>query len=664
MDATMHSRHGSGPRAEVNSTPAGAIADLGYLHLGWANGGEDLVVWQAAVAHHGPASVRQLHRRVLVQQRLYLRLDGLPPNIAGAAVPHLRQGQAQLHHLLLLPDPCLCLPLARIFSHGTPLVAALAPTTMMFSNGAQPSKLYQPSLMPQHPAHISMSNLYSQFEERFPDDRSAIFIDADLRETYSYEALGHITARYANLLVQLGVRKGDRVAVQVEKSPQAIFLYLACLRAGAIFLPMNTAYQTGEVDYIVGDAEPKVLICTPEREADLADVATRHGIARLKTMDQAHGGSFVLGTIDRSEEFATVAVDEADDVAAILYTSGTTGRPKGAMLTHRNLASNTRALHEVWKFRPGDVLLHALPIFHAHGLFVATNTQLWNGGPMLFLNTFDADRVIDLLPQVTVFMGVPTYYVRLLASSRIDRHACRNMRLFVSGSAPLLEETFHDFQQRTGFTVVERYGMTETVMNTSNPIGNEKAGSVGPPLPGVEARVCDESGNVLPKGEVGTIEVRGPNVLKGYWRNEEKTRSEFRPDGFFVTGDMGRIDEDGYVWIMGRARDLVISGGFNVYPKEVELAIDMIDGVEESAIIGLPHPDFGEGVTAIVVRKTGGPDVTEQQIIDRLKCELANYKVPKRVIFVDALPRNTMGKVQKNQLRDELADTYRQFPSP
>jgi malonyl-CoA/methylmalonyl-CoA synthetase len=377
-------------------------------------------------------------------------------------------------------------------------------------------------------------------------------------------------------------------------------------------------------------------------------------------MDQAREGSFLLEAGGKSEEFATLAVDEAEDVAAILYTSGTTGRPKGAMLTHRNLASNTEALHRVWKFQPGDVLLHALPIFHAHGLFIATNTQLWNGGSMLFLNAFDADKAIDLLPLATVFMGVPTYYVRLLASSRFDKYTCRNMRLFVSGSAPLLEETFYSFQRRTGFCIVERYGMTETLMIASSPIGAEKAGSVGPTLPGIEARVCDDAGNLLPQGQVGIFEVRGPNVLKGYWRDEEKTKTELRPDGFFVTGDMGRIDEEGYVWIMGRGTDLIVSGGLNVYPKEIELAIDMMDGVGESAIIGLPHPDFGEGVTAVVVRRPGaGLDVNERQIIDHLKLELADFKVPKRVFFVDALPRNTMGKVQKSQLRDRFADSYR-----
>jgi len=503
-----------------------------------------------------------------------------------------------------------------------------------------------------------MTNLYSQLEQRFPDDPSAVFIEADADEIYTYGALRRLTARYANLLAELGVEKGDRVAVQVDKSPEAIFLYLACLRAGAVFLPMNTAYQAGEVDYILGDAAPQVFVCQPERFSDMRDLAARHCVPHVLTLGQAHDGTFINAAAGKSEEFLTVPVDEAEDVAAILYTSGTTGRPKGAMLTHRNLASNTQSLHQVWQFRPGDVLLHALPIFHAHGLFVATNTQVWNGGAMLYLNNFDVDTVIDLLPRATVFMGVPTYYVRLLASQRFDRAACRNMRLFVSGSAPLLEETFLGFQERTGFTIVERYGMTETVMNTSNPLGGEKAGSVGPPLPGVEARVTDDAGNVLGPDEVGTIEVRGPNVLKGYWRNEEKTRSEFRDDGFFITGDMGRIDNEGYVWIMGRAKDLVISGGFNVYPKEVELAIDLIDGVDESAIIGLPHPDFGEGVTAIVVKKPNGPDVTEQKIIDSLRGDLANYKVPKRVFFVDDLPRNTMGKVQKNQLRDRYTDTY------
>jgi len=499
-----------------------------------------------------------------------------------------------------------------------------------------------------------MSNLYTAFAERFPQDSRAIFI-ATGSESYSYEALDRISARYAHLLTDLGVRRGDRVAVQVTKSPEAIFLYLACLRAGAVFLPMNTAYRSGEVEYILADAEPKVLVCAPDREAELSGVAARSGVGVVMTMDQNHGGSFVGAAESKAEEYATCPVDDGQDIGAILYTSGTTGRPKGAMLTHRNLASNTEALHRVWAFRPGDVLLHALPIFHAHGLFVATNTQLWNGGSMLYLDAFDADAVIDLLPRATLFMGVPTYYVRLLDNPRLDGHACRNMRLFVSGSAPLLEETFHRFRGRTGLTVVERYGMTETLMNTSNPIGSERAGSVGPPLPGVEARVCDDAGALLPRGEVGVIEVRGPNVFKGYWRNPEKTRSEFRSDGFFITGDLGRIDDDGYVWIMGRAKDLVISGGFNVYPKEVELAIDRIEGVVEAAVIGLPHPDYGEAVTAVVVR--ADPRVTEARILDRLKGEIAGYKVPKRVFFVAALPRNAMGKVQKNELRDALRDT-------
>jgi len=503
-----------------------------------------------------------------------------------------------------------------------------------------------------------MSNIYAQFEARFPDDPTRPFIETDSGEIYTYGALARITARYANLLARLGVAKGERVAVQVAKSPEAIFLYLACLRAGAVFLPLNTAYQSGEVDYILGDAEPVLVVGAPAREAELAELTAARGIPHLLTLGQQRDGSFIDAAAGQAEAFATVEVDAAEDLAAILYTSGTTGRPKGAMLSHRNLASNAAALHQVWQFQPEDVLLHALPIFHAHGLFVATNTQLWNGGTMLYMNSFDAERVIDLLPRASVFMGVPTYYVRLLAASRFDRAACAHMRLFVSGSAPLLEETFAEFQRRTGFTIVERYGMTETVMNTSNPLGGERAGSVGPPLPGVEARVCNEEGQVLGTGEVGIIQVRGPNVLKGYWRNEEKTREDLLADGFFVTGDMGRIDEDGYVWIMGRAKDLVISGGYNVYPKEVELVIDEIDGVDESAVIGLPHPDFGEGVTAVVVPKSDGTPPGEAQIIERLRGQLANYKLPKRVFFVEALPRNTMGKVQKNLLRDRFAGTY------
>lgn len=500
-----------------------------------------------------------------------------------------------------------------------------------------------------------MSNLYTAFAQRFPGDPHAVFIETP-RVSYSYEALGRISARYAHLLTDLGVRTGDRVAVLVGKSPEALFLYLACLRTGAVFLPMNTAYRGSEVEYILADAEPEILVCAPEREAEMHDIGARSGIGAIMTMDQNHGGTFVQAAEGKAEEFATVPVDDGDAVAAILYTSGTTGRPKGAMLTHRNLASNAEALHRIWEFRPGDVLLHALPIFHAHGLFVATNTQLWNGGSMLYLDAFDTDAVIGLLPRATIFMGVPTYYVRLLENPHLDGDACRTMRLFVSGSAPLLEETFHRFRERTGFTIVERYGMTETLMNTSNPIGAEKAGSVGPPLPGIEARICDDSGGVLPRGEVGVIEVRGPNVLKGYWRDQEKTRSEFRPDGFFITGDLGRIDADGYIWIMGRAKDLVITGGFNVYPKEVELAIDRIEGVAEAAVVGLPHPDFGEAVTAVVVR--ADPKLTESFIIDHMKREMAGYKVPKRVFFVDTLPRNTMGKVQKNDLRAALRDTY------
>jgi malonyl-CoA/methylmalonyl-CoA synthetase len=500
-------------------------------------------------------------------------------------------------------------------------------------------------------------NCYALFRSRFPADLSAPFIELESGKRYSFADLEAASARVARLLATLGVEPGDRVAVQVEKSPEAIFLYAACLRAGAVFLPMNTAYQKGEVDYILGDAEPKLVVCRPQAEAVTREIVAARKVSHALTLGQAGDGSLV----ERSkglEPRADIHPTTADDIACILYTSGTTGRPKGAMLSHRNLASNTQALHRVWQFRPSDVLLHALPLFHAHGLFVATNLCLYNPSRMIFVPRFDADAVIRLLPKATVFMGVPTFYVRLLADRRFNRALCQHMRLFVAGSAPLLEETFDRFKDRTGKAIVERYGMTETVMNTSNPIGGETPGSCGKPLPGVEVRVTDQGGRPLAANEVGVIEVRGPNVFKGYWRNPEKTREEFRADGFFITGDMGKIDEKGYVWIVGRAKDLIISGGYNVYPKEVESYIDRIDGVAESAVFGVPHPDFGEGVAAAVKRAAGRADLSEDSIIARLKAELAHYKVPKKLYFLDELPRNTMGKVQKNLLRDRYKDSF------
>ena len=495
-------------------------------------------------------------------------------------------------------------------------------------------------------------NLYALFESRFPADRGRPFIETDTGRIYSYRDLAAILARYANLLVKLGVAKGDRVAVQVEKSPEAIFLYLACLRAGAVYLPLNTAYQKAEVEYFLTDAEPRVVVCRPETQAAIAEVAAKAKVPHVLTLGQADDGSLPDQARGLAGEFATAALAK-DDLAAILYTSGTTGRSKGAMLTHWNLASNALTLHKEWGFVPDDVLLHALPIFHVHGLFVATNCVLLNGTGMLFLPKFDLDAIIRLLPRATVFMGVPTFYVRLLGDARFTGDLVRRMRLFVAGSAPLLVETFNSFRERTGHTILERYGMTETGMLTSNPLAGERiAGSCGKPLPQVEVRITDDKGTVLGADQIGVIEVRGPNVFKGYWRMPDKTKAEIRPDGFFITGDVGRVDKRGYVFISGRAKDLIISGGFNVYPKEIEDHIDAMDGVDESAVVGVPHPDFGEGVIAVVKPKKGRA-LDGAAMIKALKADLANFKVPKQIFFVDDLPRNTMGKVQKNVLRDQ-----------
>ncbi|HEX2889807.1 malonyl-CoA synthase [Vineibacter terrae] len=495
------------------------------------------------------------------------------------------------------------------------------------------------------------NHLFSLVRSSIPAPGKA-FIETPDGSTLSFAELIDGTGRYANALVALGVAPGDRVAVQVEKSVPAILLYLACVRAGAIFLPLNTAYTIAELEYFIGDAQPTVVVCDPARRAGIAAIAGKAGVKAVETLDATGDGSLAAKAAAQAPQFADVA-RAADDLAAILYTSGTTGRSKGAMLTHDNLASNARTLVDYWRFTADDVLLHALPIYHTHGLFTATNTLLAAGGSMLFLPRFDADAVMRLLPRATAMMGVPTFYTRLLQHPGLTPDATRHMRLFISGSAPLLAETHRDWRARTGHAILERYGMTETNMNTSNPYdGDRVAGTVGFPLPGVALRIADpETARVLPQGEIGVIEVKGPNVFKGYWRMPEKTAAEFRPDGFFITGDLGRIDERGYVHIVGRGKDLIISGGFNVYPKEIEGEIDAIAGVVESAVVGVPHPDFGEGVTAVVVRK---PDasVDERTILAALEGRLAKFKQPKRVIFVDDLPRNTMGKVQKNVLRD------------
>ena len=500
------------------------------------------------------------------------------------------------------------------------------------------------------------ANLFSRlFDDLTETNRLAIEKADGTR--ISYGDLIAQSGRVANVLVARGVKPGDRVAAQTEKSVEALVLYLATVRAGAVFLPLNTAYTLNELDYFFDDAEPALIVCDPSKTGGIEAIADKIG-AKVDTLDANGHGSLADGAAAADTAFATVARTD-DDRAAILYTSGTTGRSKGAMLTHANLASNSLTLKEVWRFTDEDVLIHALPIYHTHGLFVASNITLFSRAAMIFLNKFDADRIIDLMARATVLMGVPTFYTRLLANPRLTKEATSHMRLFVSGSAPLLAETHREWSARTGHAVLERYGMTETNMNTSNPYDGERVpGAVGFPLPGVSARVTDpDTGKELPRGEIGMIEVKGPNVFKGYWRMPEKTRSEFRPDGFFITGDLGKIDDRGYVHIVGRGKDLVISGGFNVYPKEVESEIDAVAGVTESAVIGLPHGDLGEGVTAVVVRENGAA-LEEADVMRALDGRLAKFKLPKRVLFIDELPRNTMGKVQKNVLRDAYAKLY------
>lgn len=506
------------------------------------------------------------------------------------------------------------------------------------------------------------NHLFAEIARRAPPSDHPFAILPDGR-TYTYRDAHAVSARFANALTALGVVPGDRVAVQVEKSIEALMLYLGCVRAGAVFLPLNTAYTAAEVEYFLSDAEPRLFVCDPRRADALATVAGAAG-ARLETLGvwsspSVSAGTFADLALNAGATFADVPRG-ADDLAGILYTSGTTGRSKGAMLSHENLASNARVLADYWRFTKDDVLLHALPIFHTHGLFVASNVTLFAGASMIFLPKFEADEVFRYLPRATAMMGVPTFYVRLVQDERLTRAATAHMRVFISGSAPLLADTHRAFQAMTGHAILERYGMTETNMITSNPYeGNRIAGTVGFPLPGVHVRVTDpETGTPLGADEIGMIEVKGPNVFSGYWRMPEKTKAEFREDGFFITGDLGKIDTRGYVHIVGRGKDLVITGGYNVYPKEVEGEIDALDGVVESAVIGLPHPDFGEGVTAVVVRATGA-SVDEKAVLAALGDRLAKFKQPKRVIFVPDLPRNAMGKVQKNVLRETYADLYK-----
>ncbi|MBB3232874.1 malonate--CoA ligase [Halomonas stenophila] len=502
-------------------------------------------------------------------------------------------------------------------------------------------------------------NLFETFAERMQSRGDADFITTREGRHYSHADALTESARLAGTLTALGVSPGDRVAVQVDKSPEAILLYLATLRVGGVYLPLNTGYTGDEIRYFLGDAEPALFVCRPAALDEARAIAAETGCPAVETLGSAADGS-LMDKAAAATPREDVVAREADDLAAILYTSGTTGRSKGAMLTHRNLGSNAETLAKAWHFSAEDRLIHALPIFHTHGLFVACNVTLMAGSSMLFLPKFDADVIFEEMPRGTVLMGVPTFYTRLVADARLTPEVTANMRLFVSGSAPLTAETHEAFEQKTGHAILERYGMTETNMNLSNPYdGARRAGTVGMPLPGVEIRITDlETGEVVSQGEIGMLQVRGPNVFIGYWRMPEKTREELLEDGFFITGDLAMVDEHGYVQIVGRDKDLVISGGYNVYPKEIEQVIDELDAVQESAVIGLPHPDFGEGVTAVVVCQPGA-ELEEAQVIDHLQGRLAKYKQPKRVFFVDSLPRNTMGKVQKNELRKRFDGTYR-----
>ncbi|MFP5400206.1 MAG: malonate--CoA ligase [Gammaproteobacteria bacterium] len=504
-------------------------------------------------------------------------------------------------------------------------------------------------------------NLFVTLREAFPAELDAVAVEtADTPEPlhYTWRDLERGTAMIANLLDSLDLPAGSRIAAQVDKSVEALMLYLAVLRAGHVYLPLNTAYQAGEIEYFVGNAEPAVVVCTKRNFGWVGPIAFAAGVQHVYTLDDDRSGSL----LERAAWHGDVhrpAVAQPDDLAVIVYTSGTTGRSKGAMLTHENLRSNALVLKDCWGWRSaaegGDVLIHALPIFHVHGLFVAIHGALLNGSKMIWFARFDPKAVVARLPEATVFMGVPTLYVRMLGEAALTRAQCAHMRLFVSGSAPLLIETFDAWRGRTGHTILERYGMSETVMLTSNPYRPESArrgGTVGLPLPGVQLRVRDDKGQPVPSGEVGGIQVKGPNVFKGYWRMPEKTADEFTDDLWFKTGDVGRFDADGYVTIVGRSKDLVITGGYNVYPAEVEALINELPGVAESAVVGVPHPDFGEGVIAVVVPRPGAA-LDGAAIVAAMKGRIANYKVPKQVFVVPELPRNQMGKVQKNLLREQ-----------
>jgi malonyl-CoA/methylmalonyl-CoA synthetase len=503
-------------------------------------------------------------------------------------------------------------------------------------------------------------NLFAALRAAFPADLDATAIETDNGLIYSWRDLDRATAMLANLLQSLEIAPGSRIAAHTEKSVEALLLYLATLRAGFVYLPLNTAYQAAELDYFIGNAEPAVVVCAGKNFPWLSQLAFQKGVAHVFTLNEDRSGTL----LDRAAFFSDqhdVVPKAADDLAAILYTSGTTGRSKGAMLSHGNLLSNALTLKDFWGWREGDVLIHALPIFHVHGLFVASHAALLNGSKMLWLAKFDPKAVVERLPRASVFMGVPTLYVRLLQEAGLTKEACAHMRLFISGSAPLLIETFRDWQSRTGHTILERYGMSETIMLTSNPCkpqdGDRIGGTVGPALPGVGVRVVDDQDAGLVAGAIGNVQVRGPNVFAGYWRMPEKTAEEFTQDGWFKTGDVGRFDAAGYLTIVGRSKDLIISGGYNVYPAEIEGYLNDLPGVAESAVVGVAHPDFGEGVIALIVPKADA-QLDADALVGALKQQIANYKVPKRAFVVSELPRNAMGKVQKNLLREQHRELF------
>jgi len=499
-------------------------------------------------------------------------------------------------------------------------------------------------------------NLYTYFEQKFLRYSNRSFLVSDHR-TLRYDEIHNETGRYVSMFTEMQINKGDRIVVQVEKSIEAVLLYLACLRYGAIYIPLNPAYTKEEVEYFLQDSDPTLFVCIPERESSMRALATEIGIPNLISLGQNVDGS-IFDKLMNLESSQHVANCSEDDLAAILYTSGTTGRSKGAMLTHHNLLSNALILLDYWCWDEDDVLLHALPIFHVHGLFVALHCALLNSSKVIFLDRFDTKRIIKELPNSTVMMGVPTFYVRLLRDNEFNKEKCSNMRLFISGSAPLLPETFYSFESLTGKKILERYGMTETGMLTSNPYNGDRiAGTVGYLLPTVKGRISNQNGQPVSDEEIGILEVKGPNIFTGYWGMPEKTASEFRSDGYFVTGDMASIDNTGRISIVGREKDLVISGGYNVYPKEIESILDEISGVNESCVIGLTHVDFGEAVTALIVEEKHSK-TSEKEIFKNLKDKLAKYKHPKAIMFIDELPRNTMGKVQKNVLRLKYKEYY------